>query len=66
MDTGLHFDYYCSLRAPVPGLICFLGIYIELGNEGLNIVLIFDDQEASIGFLGKGSFILALCDLSLA
>ena len=31
MDVGIHFGSCGSLRAPVPGLLFSLGVYVELG-----------------------------------
>ena len=38
-----NFDSFGSLCAPVPDLIIFMGIDVELGQEGLYIALILDD-----------------------
>ena len=47
----VHFDSWGSLRAPVPGLLVFLGIYFQLGQEGLDITLVLDLQKAGLEVL---------------
>ena len=42
MALGMNFDSCSSLRAFVPGLLVFLNIYVELGQEGLYITLVLD------------------------
>ena len=37
MALGIHFEIFGSLYAPVPGLIVSLVIFVELGEEGLDI-----------------------------
>ena len=42
MALGVHSDSFGSLCAPVPGLLVYLGIDVELGQEVLDIALILD------------------------
>ena len=39
---GVHYESFGSLCAPIPGLLISLGIDVELGQEGLDAVLILD------------------------
>ena len=57
---GMHFENFGSLRAPVPGLLVSMGIYVELGQEGLGITLVLDGQKASLEVLGEGQIIVAV------
>ena len=45
MTMGIHFDSHGSIQAPVPGLLVYLGIYVELEQEGLNVALVLDAHE---------------------
>ena len=40
MSLGMHFDSFGSLCALVPGLLVYLGIYVELVQEVFYIALI--------------------------
>ena len=62
MALGMHFGSCVSLRAPVPGLIVSLGIYAELGQEGLGITLVLDSQKSSFEVISYGKL---LVDVSL-
>ena len=62
MALGMHFGSCVSLRAPVPGLIVSLGIYVELGQEGLGITLVLDAQKSSFEVISYGKL---LVDVSL-
>ena len=42
MPLKIHFDSFGNLCAPVKGLLVSLGIYVEFGQEGLDIALILD------------------------
>ena len=59
----MKFDNCGSLRAPVPVLLIYLGIDVELGQEGLDITLIHDGHKASLEGISKGQLIV---DVSLA
>ena len=61
MVFGIHFDCCGSLRDPVPGLLFSLGIYVELGHEVLDLVLVLGGQEARIKLPSQGQLIIALC-----
>ena len=43
----MHFDNFVSPCAPVPVLLVYLGIDVELGQEGLYITLVLDGKKAS-------------------
>ena len=60
MALGIHFGNFGILRAPVPGLLVSLGIYVELGQEGLDINLILDDQNSSLEVLCGGQILVAV------
>ena len=51
MALGIHFDNCGSLRAPGKVLLVHLGIYVELGQEGLDITLVIDGNKARIEVL---------------
>ena len=40
MSLGMHFDSFGSLCALVLGLLVYLGIYVELVQEGLDVSLV--------------------------
>ena len=50
----MYFDNCGSLRAPVPGLIFYLGVYVELVQEGLDVTLVLEDQTSSFEVLNEG------------
>ena len=54
----MHFDYLGSLHNPVPSLLVSLCIYVELGYEGLDVILVLDSQEADLEVLIQGQIIL--------
>ena len=58
MDLVVHFGNYDSLRAPVTGLLVYLGIDVELGKEGLNITLVLNVQKASLEVLSEGQLLV--------
>ena len=43
---GINFENFGSIRAPVPGLLNYLGIYFELGQEVLDTTLAINEQKA--------------------
>ena len=49
----MHFDRFGCLWAPVLGLLIYLGIYVELGQEGLHVILILDGHKADFKILGE-------------
>ena len=60
MALGIHFDNCGSLRAPGKCLLVHLGIYVELGQEGLDITLVLDDQNTRLEVLSKGQPLVAV------
>ena len=59
MKFGMHFDNFGSLRDPVPGLLVSLVIYVELGQKGLDITLVIDDQKDRLEVLSEGKILVA-------
>ena len=51
MELGMYFDSCGSLRDPVQRLLITLGIWVELGQEGLDITLVIDGNKARIEVL---------------
>ena len=51
MALGVQFSSCGILRDPIPGLLFSLGIYAELLQEGLYIMLVLDGQKASLEVL---------------
>ena len=49
----MHFKRIGNLCAPFLGLLVSLGMDIELGQEGLHVVLILDVHEAGFSILGE-------------
>ena len=62
MALGIHFENCGDLRAHVPGLLFYLGIDVELGQEGLDITLVLDGQKSTPEVLSEGQI---LVDFSL-
>ena len=60
MALGMHFDNFGHLCDFFPGLVVYLGIYVELGEEFLDIYLILDVYKARLEFLGEGRLIVAV------
>ena len=60
MDLVMHFESCGSLRAPVPGLLIYLSIWIELGHEVLDITLILDVQKAILEVLSEVQIFVAV------
>ena len=58
MAVGIHFGIFGSLCVPVPGLLVYLGIDVELVQEGLDISLILDIYKAILEVLVGVSFLL--------
>ena len=48
----MHFVRFGCLCAPVPCLLVYVGIGVELGKEGLHVILILDGHEAILKILG--------------
>ena len=60
MDLGVHFGSFGSLRAPIPGLLIYLGIYVELGQENLDITLVLDVQKTRLELISEGQILVAV------
>ena len=63
MALRMHFYNCISLRAPVPGLIVYLGIYVELIQEILNVTFVLDVQKSRLEVFNE---IYLIFDISLA
>ena len=66
MAMEMQFGYFGSAHAPVPGLLVSLGIYVDMVNEGLDIIFVLDGQEYILEVLSQGRIIFGLGDGSLA
>ena len=55
---GVHFYRFGFICAPVPVIIVYLGIYVEVGQEGLRVILIIDVHEAGFKILDNVYLIL--------
>ena len=62
MVMDMQFDCCGSLRAPVLVLLVSLGIYVQLENEGLDISLVLDFQEAILVVLSQVQIIFDFGD----
>ena len=60
MALGVNFDGFGSLCAPVPGLLVYLFIDVELVQEGLEVTSIIDGYKASLELLGEGQIIVSV------
>ena len=58
----MNFGNCGSLRAPVLGLLVSLGMDVELGQEGLDIALVLDEQKDVLEVLSEDQL---LVDVSL-
>ena len=56
----MHFDNCGSLLAPVPGLLFYLGIDVELGQEGSDITLVIDGQKTRLELLSESQLLVAV------
>ena len=56
----MHFEYFGSLRAPVPGLLFSLGIDFKLVQEGLDITLVLDGQKDNLEELSERHILVAV------
>ena len=63
MSLGMYVESCGSLHVPLPGLLFYLIIYVELGQEGLEITLVLDEHKSSLEVLSEGHI---LVDISLA
>ena len=57
LALGMHFDNCGSLRAPVLGLLIYLGIDVELGQRGLDKILVRDGHKSSLEVLSEGQLL---------
>ena len=60
LALGMHFYNYGSLRAPVLGLLIYLGIYVELGQEIFDITLVLGWHKAILGVLSEVQIIVSV------
>ena len=60
LDLGIQFDKCSSIRSFVPGLLVSLGIDVELVQEGLDIALVLDGQNASSEVFSEGRILVAV------
>ena len=60
MDLGMHVDSCGILHAPVLGPLIYLGIYVELGEEGLDITLVLDGQKDNLEELSERHILVAV------
>ena len=56
----MHFDNCGNLCAPVTFIKFPLGIYVELGQEGLEITFVLDKQNSRIEVFSEGQFLVAV------
>ena len=47
----IHFENWGCLHSPAPVLLISLVIIVELGQEGLDIILVLDGHKASLEVL---------------
>ena len=47
----MYFERFGCICYPVPGLLIYLGINVELGQEGFHVALILDGHDASFKIL---------------
>ena len=66
MSMEMTYGYFGSAHAPVPALLVTLGIYVDMVNEGQDIIFVLDGQEYILEFLSQGHIIVGLGDGSLA
>ena len=60
MAMEMQFGYFGSAHAPVLGLLVSLGIYVDMVNEGLDIILVLDRQKTRPEVLSKGQLIFSV------
>ena len=59
IELEMHFNNCVSLRSPVLGLLVSLGMYVELGQEGLDITLVFDGHTHILEVLIEDQLLVA-------
>ena len=57
---GIHFENCGNLHSPAPGLLVFLGIYVELAQEVLDITLVLSYHKARLEVLIEGQLRVAV------
>ena len=57
---GMNFGNFGSLRAPILGLLVSLGIDVELGQEGLDIAFVLDEQKDVLEVLSEDQLLVAV------
>ena len=60
MYAIINFVSFGSLRDPVLGLLVPLEIWVELGQEGLGIILVLGRQNPIIELISEDQFILSI------
>ena len=60
MSLGMHFENFVSLRYPVPGLLFFLSIDVELVQEGLGVNLVIGVHNAILEVLSECHILVAV------
>ena len=56
----MHFDNFGILCAPIPGVLIYLGIVVELIQEGFDIALVLDGHKARLEVLSEGQILVAV------
>ena len=56
----MNFGNFGSLRAPILGLLVSLGIDVELGQEGLDIAFVLDEQKDVLEVLSEDQLLVAV------
>ena len=57
---GMKFNSCVSFCDPFPGLLVTQGIYVELGQEGLDITLVLDGHMVNLELLSEGKLFVAV------
>ena len=60
MALGMQFENCGSLCFPVTGLLVYMGIGVELEQEGLDITLVLDGQKPRLEILSEGQLLVAV------
>ena len=58
LAMGMYFGNCGSLCDPFPGIIVYVGIYVELGQKGLDITLNLYGHKTSLEVLSKGNLLV--------
>ena len=62
LAMGMYFGNCGSLCDPFPGILVYVGIYVELGQKGLDITLVLGGHKSSLEVLSEAQLIV---DVSL-